>query len=131
MPCPKRKRDRLHQIHNWLKAEFPLGRATSLLRVEIIKDEEPNARGKREHLDGRCYKTGRAEFLIQVSPKLKWSWAIETLLHEYAHAMTWPAAHREGYADEHPDEWGLAYARLYRAFTDDGGMIESRHYPWN
>lgn len=39
------------------------------------------------------------------------STAIDTLAHEYAHALCFEQAPR---GDAHSDEWGIRYARVYR-----------------
>lgn len=52
-------------------------------------------------------------FLIVVDSGHKWTIVKDTLIHEWAHAMTW-SEHET--AEDHGPEWGLAYARLYREF---------------
>jgi hypothetical protein len=41
--------------------------------------------------------------------------AIETALHEWAHVIAWDLCS----ADDHCDEWGKAYSRVYRAFLKE------------
>ncbi len=41
---------------------------------------------------------------------------LDTLLHEYAHVLSWFGAEFE--TEEHGSEWGIAYAKLYRTFIE-------------
>ncbi len=66
----------------------------------------------REQL-GDCTRHGK-RLIIRVNPKLTWRIGNDILMHEYAHAMSWPAANMEARVPDHSDEWALAYARLYR-----------------
>lgn len=64
-----------------------------------------------EHLDGDCQFKGTF-FRIRINRTLPEHEAIETLLHEWAHALAWTRCQY----DQHCDEWGKAYSRVYRAF---------------
>lgn len=116
MPRARSKRLRLHQVHRWLQARFPCPRRT-VLRVEKLPHREL----------GACDRVGK-ELVLRVSPTIGWESAIEILLHEYAHAMTWPLAKHEHRVADHSDEWGLAYAKLYRAFQERGGDLEANNF---
>lgn len=53
--------------------------------------------------------------------------AIHTLQHEYAHAITtpnWRVYNKNHHVEDHPDEYWLAYGRIYRAFYDNEGWRE-------
>ncbi len=52
-------------------------------------------------------------FRIEISCALNLNMKLEILLHEWAHVISWFGA---GYKEDHPGEWGLAYARIYREF---------------
>lgn len=57
-------------------------------------------------LDGRCcYTNGRFE--IRICRDLDENTAIMVLIHEVAHVWSWEY-------EDHGDEWGLAYAMIYR-----------------
>jgi Zn-dependent peptidase ImmA (M78 family) len=61
--------------------------------------------------DGDCqFKSDR--FLIRINRKLPEHEAIDTVLHEYAHVIAW----KKCQYDDHCDEWGKAYSRIYRSF---------------
>jgi hypothetical protein len=57
---------------------------------------------------------GKAQqrFVIRISRFMDEQSAIMTLLHEWAHALVWEVPG----AKDHGAEWGVAYARVYRAY---------------
>lgn len=60
--------------------------------------------------DGFCmFKNGL--FKISICNQLKESEAIDALLHEFAHCLSW-----EKEKNEHGLQWGKAYSIVYRAF---------------
>ena len=73
-----------------------------------------------ERLCGSCstYLTMAGEidrFVIEIDSNLNQVSAIDTLLHEWAHAMD---LERYGLATEsHRDSWGRCYARVWRAYV--------------
>lgn len=77
--------------------------------------------------DGDCCVDGR-NFRIRVSKELPMSQAIDTLLHEWAHALSWDAcvgkvANSRSISDyefewlAHGPKWGIAYSKVYLCFT--------------
>lgn len=44
-----------------------------------------------------------------------WCCKIDSLIHEWAHAITWFGSERD---QEHPAEWGIAYAKIYSLFLE-------------
>lgn len=115
MPRARRKRDRLHQVAAWLRVEHSAKYPVDL-RVERLT---PPGKSKEY---GDCNRIGR-RFLIRIDPRADWSTSLDTLFHEWAHALTWWV---EG--SHHSDEWGLAYARIYRDFYDLGGHARASDY---
>ena len=68
----------------------------------------------KDEFDGDCqFKDDH--FLIRINRNLPEHEAIETLLHEWAHVIAWDRCT----SDEHCDEWGKAYSRIYRAFLKE------------
>ena len=64
-------------------------------------------------IDGFCdFKEDH--FLIRINRTLKEHEAIETLVHEWSHTLAWNPD-----KDEHCDEWGKAYSRVYRIFEKE------------
>ena len=55
-------------------------------------------------------------YQIKVNKKKSFSLRIDTLLHEWAHCLTWLGAETD--IEDHGAEWGIAYARLYRTFLE-------------
>lgn len=53
-------------------------------------------------------------FLIQLNTKATWQTMLETLMHEWAHALTWRI---EG--KDHGDLFARAYGGIYRAIIED------------
>ncbi len=84
-------------VLNWLRREFPL----SKVRVRQLDVQH---QGECDFLANR--------FEISIQKKQCFNLRLDTLLHEWAHALTWHGNDK----DDHGSEWGLAYARLYRAF---------------
>ena len=90
---------------HWLRAQYP---ASHLVRVQ----RKPRPRRTKE-LCGFCeFDDDHSEYHIYVDLRQVWALQIDTLLHEWAHALTWHGNDD----DDHGPEWGLAYAMLYRAF---------------
>jgi hypothetical protein len=72
--------------------------------------------------DGLCKKKDN-KFLVKINRDLNEKAAIDTLLHEWAHARCWTNRHDEMTVEEfdrtvHGDHWGIAYAEVYRVFEE-------------
>jgi len=89
---------------NWLRKSFPLQHSVSVRRYPTRKLGGDN---------GDCAFAG-STFRIRVNRNKSFNMMVDTLLHEYAHAMVWYEWDEED--DPHIAEWGVAYAKLYRAF---------------
>lgn len=93
--------------------------------------------------DGDCCVVGR-KFQIRISRELALSEAIDVLLHEWAHALSWDAcvgkvAKNRNVPDHefdrlaHGPKWGVAYSKVYWCFTSDIAprlLAESLNRPW-
>ena len=55
-------------------------------------------------------------FQLEINRKLSFDLRVDTLIHEWAHALTWFGA--ETHLDDHSAEWGITYARIYRTFIE-------------
>ena len=53
-------------------------------------------------------------FIIQINRDLPYHFAIETLLHECAHAMAWDKDQQD-----HGLNWGKAYSKIYRIYLKE------------
>lgn len=94
---------RYRKLTTFLKKNYPQPFPVSVRRVNL-----------GETYDGCCQFKG-SYFLVSVNRNLPEHQAIETLLHEYAHVIAWNKCKN----DDHCDEWGKAYSRLYRAFLKE------------
>jgi len=76
---------------------------------------------------GTCRRE-RSQFVITISQELDQEMALEVLLHEWAHALSWsltldklsraPDTTQEAFdAACHDATWGCSYARVYRLFA--------------
>jgi len=76
---------------------------------------------------------GEGEFLIYISMRncLQTTQCIETALHEYAHAYLWPAAKIEFTRPEHGPMYWTMYGELWDAFTEGGGGVDSKKFPYD
>ena len=90
------------RIVRLLKKMCPVEHPVSVRRVPLS-----------EELDGDCQFRNDC-FLIRINRNLEEHEAIETFLHEYAHALAWDVT-----KDDHSDDWGKAYSRLYRVFLKE------------
>lgn len=79
--------------------------------------------------DGDCCVNGRT-FQIRVAKELPLPQAIDALLHEWAHALSWDAcvgkvANNRSIPDyefdrlAHGPKWGIAYSKVYLCFTSE------------
>lgn len=66
---------------------------------------------------GHCWlrkRKHRKVFLIAIDSRMPDQLALETLVHEWAHALSW---YEPG--TDHSVAWGRAYARCYRAVIEE------------
>lgn len=91
-----------------LREEIPPAFPVSVRRVSL-----KNQAGDCELKDvTRKGKTER-RFIIRISKYIDEQTSILILLHEWAHAVAWTWEHDT--VEDHGAEWGVAYARVYRA----------------
>lgn len=84
----------------WLHRNFPAQYAISVRSKPMKK------------FHGYTEYTG-AWFHVKINRKQSHDLRIDALIHEWAHCLSWFGAEQ---TEEHSAEWGLAYARIYRAF---------------
>ena len=112
------KKGRLEQVARWLKEEYPTPHPV------LIKFGTRDHRAKDTD-GGGCQRVGR-EIIIDIDTSQLWTAAVETLLHEWAHAVIWPHAHLEDYQVDHGIEFSLKFGEIYRRFNDEDGCEESQ-----
>lgn len=63
--------------------------------------------------------SGRKKFIITVDTSQCEDMAIETLMHEWAHMISWSVGHNwQDWMDDHGPEFGVAYSRVYQVLMD-------------
>lgn len=64
------------------------------------------------HYADTSFDEERKRFVIRLSRRRVTTWAelVDTMVHEWAHVLTWYSWCRE----HHGPEWGIAFARCYR-----------------
>lgn len=55
-------------------------------------------------------------FKIFVHRKQCFTLRVDTLIHEWAHVLTWFGAETDN--EDHSAEWGIQYAKIYRTFYE-------------
>ena len=95
------------KLLDWLKRNFP---AEDCIHIRSVSLSAGSA---------RCHGWIQAEigyFQINVSRNQCFALRVETLIHEWAHALTWFGA--ETHQEDHSAEWGIQYAKIYRTFCE-------------
>lgn len=114
-------RDYFFRVVEQLKIRLPPGRPVTVLA------------GRQLANHGDCGVV-RGKFRIRVSRELNESEAVDVLLHEWAHALSWEAcvgkvAHSRSVSDHeferlaHGPKWGLAFSRVYLCFTSEIALM--------
>lgn len=71
-------------------------------------------------LHGTCSRH-RNKFVIKINRRLSEELVIETLLHEYAHALCWNYCHDQLENEDlqwHGAAWGVAYSQVYQIYEE-------------
>ena len=111
-------RDYFLRVVEQLKIHLPPSRPVTVLTGRQLSKK-----------DGDCCVVG-GKFQIRVSRELNESEAVDVLLHEWAHALSWEAcvgkaAKSRSISDyeferlAHGPKWGLAFSRVYLCFTSE------------
>jgi len=114
----RKKEDRLKQIYRWLDDKYPTPYPTKLKLV----------RGSKPRSDSGYVMLSKRKLIVYIDVKYPLHFCIDTLLHEYGHAISWRHVSMDAYIPDHSDEWGVCFARIYRDFVDEGGDKESGNY---
>lgn len=122
-PVDKDDKARLRQVARYLAAHWPAPLPVRL-RFERISP--------LHGCIGETYRTGGARYLVlRVDSRACFSWALGTLVHEWAHAVTWPTSLRhekklvEAFHPDHPGEWNAVHGEMTTRLYDLGGLEES------
>ena len=106
------------KVSRLLRREFPLGVPVIIKTVIKLKCTDTG-----DILFGSCLAlaTSRGKvnkFVIEISRGLSLDTAIDTLMHEWAHA-TDQLENGTPERRPHRDSWGAHYARIWRAYTGE------------
>lgn len=104
----KRRATRLRRCFAWLRQNYPTRKPIYLVVT-----------GKVTRYMGWVDRTANADRMtIFISYRHSVGVQIDTLLHEYAHCLSWRGAH-------HGVGWERAYGKLYRHWFDQGGYLDA------
>lgn len=120
---------RINQVFNWLKDNFTTPYPVMLVFPSELIDSSISDSWERSYYAE--IKMVDRNLVIYMSKKKcfkNWDTALETLLHEYAHALDWRSSRIQNDRRHHGPEWGLYFAMLYEQFYDLGGSDESKEY---
>jgi hypothetical protein len=127
---------RTRQMEVWLNQYFPTPYPVVVRWTKkIAADKNDSPQIKKVGYYGECaYVKPNAVIRISFRLNREVSIAVETLMHEWAHAVVmpnervWRKREKVGASQDHPDEFWLAMGRIYRAWYDEGGDEESRKF---
>ena len=106
------RHNRFYLTTRVLKRELQLEHTISVRRVKMPKDDA-----------GDCYfDEEKDRYRIRVDRSLPVSYAVDVLLHEVAHAISWNQDQ-----DDHGPNWGKAYALVYRTLLEHWEEVFGRH----
>lgn len=69
------------------------------------------------------YQDGK--FIVSINKNRDFDVQFGTLLHEWAHLLTW--FEYSGEREDHTSEWGVLYARIYREYFKWGFGRKGKH----
>ncbi len=117
---------RVLQIGRWLCATYDTPYPVTIRVVKkIAADPGEPKRIRRTGYYGETWREGRQIIIrIAVRPGIRGGDAIDSLLHEFGHAVS---MRHEKIEDKrldhgaHDDEWALIWGKIYRRFYDEKG----------
>jgi len=97
----------------WLRRNFPIELAIRVRSCKMVDCGDTT------------YSENMKDFRVRIRANQSLSLKLDTLIHEWAHAMTWFGA--EFQIETHGSEWRIAYALIYRTFLEwDYGRAQKR-----
>ena len=125
--------ERALQVLRWCESRWPTPYPVKLhWRKELLDKSEKYKKDQPYHAE-TFLDTGVIRIYLSRKLCRHYTVAVDTILHEYAHARDWRHARVErGKRGEgrkiHGPEWGLFYAEHVDAFYDQDGWKESREF---
>lgn len=92
------------KLVSFLKKKYP-SKKISIVRTTMSAN-----------VDGLCQQKTDNSFSIRIDKTLPEYYAIEVLLHEFAHILSWNKD-----KNVHGKHWGIAYSKVYRAYLEFKG----------
>ncbi len=86
----------------WLRSTFPHPDRDITVRAVNIPDKYWDSTGYTDIINGN--------FRIVIHKKSVFATRIDTLIHEWAHTLTWNSE------EDHNYKWGIAYSKIYRGY---------------
>lgn len=134
MPYARTKEQRVTQVFNWLCEKYPHTMLPVRLKFVEAFEPDPEEYEKREHYAEIGWNARARKLEIRISRRRlrsnDWGVGVETIIHEYAHALTRWDIRAEALPEHHPDGgWPHWYGVLYADYYDDGGSEESKEFP--
>lgn len=122
MPIPSTRFERAEQVLRWLRDGWPLNRPIRIKWVARLIDDTAEANREKDYTAELFLREDGFEIQLSRRCCRTWEATIDTIIHEYAHAMVWDVPHFHGRA------WGAEYGELYEAFHDGTGWRDSRKF---
>ncbi len=96
-----------------LRKRFPPEYPVKMRRLDLGEDKKAPSGYCQLANEGKA--RGKRYFTIIVNKRRTWSMQFDTILHEWAHALTW----ENPTSQDHSRYWAEAYGKLYRAMVED------------
>ena len=113
---PLTVKQKWERTKRWLRSRYPVWQPTRIVLMALR-----DAHGETELIGGNSSlmsrpmgPRGQGRFVIRIRRDQSHTMRIDSLLHEWAHVLTWFGLDE----DDHAEEWGLAHSRIYRAWCD-------------
>ena len=119
---------RTQQVLDWMQQQWPAPFPVRIRWVKELVDRDDDEN------PFYCAETERIGKIIRVTLSRRalrtYALAIDTIIHEYAHARDTKHANLENRLERphHGPEWGIYYAEMYSAYNDEMGWQHSREY---
>lgn len=112
----------LRRARAWLTMHFPPPEGVVIgvrLQERLAPAASKAAGWHRDGYYGQCVATATGFHITLSRRRCPTAFVlVDTLCHEWAHALAWQAPRDQ---QHHPDEFWLAYGRMYRLLVDEDG----------
>ena len=129
----KTRKNLCASLQRWLEEHYPTAYPVEVkwvAKIPVEKEDEESytARERERGYYGYCVRDGK-KYVIKLSLRRcrTLAEATETLMHEWAHALTWGLeAQNKHRKSDHDDPYWLEYGRIYRHYVEGDGYDEVR-----